>query len=138
MEFEIPESLDGLDLDALPQLETDAMSALDSLRDDPRLESAGLARLRELAAFVKSVHTQQQRIEQAARQVASELSDLDGAVHGEAEPEDDGNAPVVPDGGGTAEGDEPSTAEEPEAEAGVSWAPQSYSPTIAGRPSTNR
>jgi hypothetical protein len=117
VEFEIPESLDGLDLDALSQLETNAVSAFDSLRDDPGLDSAGLARLRELAAFVKTVRTQQQQIEQAARQVASELSDLDEAVHGETEPEDDGNASVVPDGGGDVEGGEPSTAEEPEAEA---------------------
>ncbi|SCG15515.1 hypothetical protein GA0070610_1749 [Micromonospora echinofusca] len=85
MEFEIPGSLDGLDLDALGQLETQAVAAFDALRDDPALDAAGLTRLRELATFVQSVRTQQTQIEQAALQVASELDDLDAAVHGAQE-----------------------------------------------------
>ncbi|MGI5151363.1 major capsid protein [Plantactinospora sp. CA-294935] len=117
VEFEIPESLDGLDLDALSQLETNAVAAFDGLRDDPALDSAGLTRLRELAAFVKSVRTHQQQIEQAARQVASELSDLDEAVHGEPEDEvvdgDDAEAMASPEDESDDAGDGPATADEP-------------------------
>lgn len=89
--FEIPESLDGLDLEALAQLETDAVTAFDTLRDDPALNADGLAQLRELATFVRSVRTQQQQIEQAALQVASELDDLDATVHGDADSDDQDN-----------------------------------------------
>ncbi|WP_435586200.1 major capsid protein [Micromonospora aurantiaca (nom. illeg.)] len=93
MDFQIPSSLDGLDLDALTELENQAVAAFDALRDDPALDADGLARLRELAAFVQSVRTEQARIEQAAEQVASELDDLTATVHG------------VPDGG-DGDGDE--------------------------------
>ncbi|WFE47607.1 major capsid protein [Verrucosispora sp. WMMD1129] len=90
MEFEIPSSLDGFDLDALDRLETDAVAAFDALRDAPDLDAAGLAQLRELATFVSSVRAQQEQIEQDAAAVASELNDLDAAVHGDAdEPEGD-------------------------------------------------
>lgn len=89
MEFEIPSSLDGLDLDALSQLEADAVAAFDALRDDPNLDAAGLARLRELAAFVRQVRDQQAAIEQAAAQVVAELDDLDAAVHGGGDDEGD-------------------------------------------------
>ncbi|WP_346775867.1 major capsid protein [Micromonospora sp. HNM0581] len=93
MEFEIPSSLDGLDLDALDRLETNAVAAFDALRDAPDLDASGLAQLRELATFVTSVRAQQEQIEQDAAAVASELDDLDAAVHGNAnEPEgDDGD-----------------------------------------------
>ncbi|WP_243704847.1 hypothetical protein [Micromonospora sp. KC723] len=53
--FEIPSSLDGLDLDALTQLENQAVEVFDALRDDPDLDGTGLARLQELATFVTSV-----------------------------------------------------------------------------------
>lgn len=98
MEFEIPESLDGLDLEALASLETNAVAAFDTLRDDPALDTAGLTRLRELASFVTRVRGQQQQIEQAAAQVVAELDELDAAVHGE------GDAAATADGepaGGT-------------------------------------
>lgn len=49
------------------------------------LDAAGLARLRDLATSVQSVRIQQQQIEQAALQVASELDDLDVVVHSDAE-----------------------------------------------------
>ncbi|MFF0467595.1 major capsid protein [Micromonospora zamorensis] len=110
MEFEIPGSLDGLDLDALGQLETQAVAAFDALRDDPALDAAGLARLRDLATFVQSVRTQQQQIEQAALQVASELDDLDAVVHSDAE----APANQADDAGGDVDGD--GDGDEPPAE----------------------
>ncbi|MFG3602605.1 major capsid protein [Micromonospora chersina] len=103
MDFQIPPSLDGLDLDALTELESQAVAAFDALRDDPALDADGLARLRELAAFVQSVRTEQARIEQAAEQVASELDDLTATVHG---------APEGGDGDGD-EGDGGEAEEEP-------------------------
>ncbi|MEV7267806.1 major capsid protein [Micromonospora aurantiaca] len=103
MDFQIPPSLDGLDLDALTELESQAVVAFDALRDDPALDADGLARLRELAAFVQSVRTEQARIEQAAEQVASELDDLTATVHG---------APEGGDGDGD-EGDGGEAEEEP-------------------------
>ncbi|MFD0786584.1 hypothetical protein ACFQZ8_22015, partial [Micromonospora azadirachtae] len=103
MDFQIPSSLDGLDLDALTELENQAVAAFDALRDDPALDADGLARLRELAAFVQSVRTEQARIEQAAEQVASELDDLTATVHG---------APEGGDGDGD-EGDGGEAEEEP-------------------------
>jgi hypothetical protein len=81
VEFEIPGTLDGLDLDALTQLEGDAVAAFDVLRDDPDLTADVLTRLRELATFVRSVRAHREQIEQAAVAVASELDDLDAAVH---------------------------------------------------------
>ncbi|MFI7430721.1 major capsid protein [Micromonospora sp. NPDC049836] len=103
MDFQIPPSLDGLDLDALTELENQAVAAFDALRDDTALDADGLARLRELAAFVQSVRTEQARIEQAAEQVASELDDLTATVHG---------APEGGDGDGD-EGDGGEAEEEP-------------------------
>ncbi|RAO37475.1 hypothetical protein PSN13_01457 [Micromonospora saelicesensis] len=55
--------------------------AIDALRDDPALDVAGLARLREFAAIVTMVRTEQASIEQAADQVAYELDDLAATVH---------------------------------------------------------
>lgn len=114
MDFEIPESLDGLDLDALSQLETDAVAAFDALRDDPNLDAAGLARLRELAAFVRQVRDQQAAIEQAAAQVVAELDDLDAAVHGGGDDEGDdardGGEPAAAGEGEPAGDGEPAEA----------------------------
>lgn len=104
MEFEIPASLDGLDLDALSDLETAAVAAFDALRDDPALDAAGLARLRELATFVQSVRAQQAQIEQAALQVASELNDLDATVHGTPEDCDGDSAAGADDEGDESDG----------------------------------
>lgn len=103
MEFEVPQSLDGHDLDALSQLETQAVAAFDALRDDPALDDDGLARLRELAMFVQSVRSQQDQIEQATLGVASELDNLDAAVHGA--PKGDGGADGDGGEGGVSEGD---------------------------------
>lgn len=113
MDFQIPPSLDGLDLDALTELESQAVAAFDALRDDPALDADGLARLRELAAFVQSVRTEQARIEQAAEQVASELDDLTATVHG---------APEGGDGDGD-EGDGGEAEEEPAEEEPAEEAP---------------
>ncbi|MDG4796940.1 major capsid protein [Micromonospora sp. WMMD1082] len=128
--FEIPASLDGLDLDALGRLEAEAVAAFDALRDDPELNAAGLVRLRELATFVASVRAQQEQIEQHAAAVASELDDLDAAIHGNPE-EPDGEGGDDEPGGGDGEGgpvEEPS-AEEPPAEAQP--APQQPMPVVA-------
>ncbi|MEV4705457.1 major capsid protein [Actinoplanes sp. NPDC049316] len=89
MEFEIPETLDGLDLDALTALENDAVAAFDALRDDPELTGDGLARLRELAGFVRQVRAREGEIMAAAAQVAAELDDLAGQVHGDDDSDDD-------------------------------------------------
>ncbi|MFI7283115.1 major capsid protein [Micromonospora chersina] len=112
MDFQIPPSLDGLDLDALTELQSQAVAAFDALRDDPALDADGLARLRELAAFVQLVRTEQARIEQAAEQVASELDDLTATVHGAPEGGDgDGDEG---DGGEAEDGPaEETPAEEP-------------------------
>ncbi|MEU0151532.1 major capsid protein [Micromonospora fulviviridis] len=118
MDFQIPPSLDGLDLDALTELESQAVAAFDALRDDPALDADGLARLRELAAFVQSVRTEQARIEQAAEQVASELDDLTATVHG---------APEGGDGDGD-EGDGGEAEEEPAEEEPVEETPAEETP----------
>ncbi|WP_262285925.1 major capsid protein [Micromonospora sp. MA102] len=118
MDFQIPPSLDGLDLDALTELESQAVAAFDALRDDPALDADGLARLRELAAFVQSVRTEQARIEQAAEQVASELDDLTATVHG---------APVGGDGDGD-EGDGGEAEEEPAEETPTEETPTEEAP----------
>ena len=97
VEFDIPETVDGLDLDALARLETDAVEAFDELRDAPELTAEGLARLRALAAFVRRVRAAQSELEQAAQAVAAELDELADEVHREAEPDgdsDDGLAAV--------------------------------------------
>ncbi|TDB80935.1 major capsid protein [Micromonospora sp. KC721] len=103
VEFEIPSSLDGLDLDALNQLENQAVEAFDLLRDDPDLDGAGLAWLRELATFVTSVRAQQQQIKQDAAAVASELDELDAAVHGSPEGSDEDGGEGEPGDGGQGE-----------------------------------
>ncbi|MFG1660698.1 major capsid protein [Micromonospora chersina] len=118
MDFQIPPSLDGLDLDALTELENQAVGAFDALRDDPALDADGLARLRELAAFVQSVRTEQARIEQAAEQVASELDDLTATVHG---------APEGGDGDGD-EGDGSEAEEEPAEETPAEEVPADETP----------
>lgn len=112
-EFEIPEGLDGLDLEQLGQLESDAVVAFDALRDDPELNSEGLARLRQLAAFVKQVRGEQERIEQAAAQVVAELDDLDTQVHGDddgsgadADSDAEAGGPAAAGGSETAAGSE--------------------------------
>ena len=79
MEFEIPETLDGLDLDALTRLESEAVAEFDTTRDSPDLGADGLARLRELAAFVTQVRRRQRDL----TQTTSELDDLAGQVHGD-------------------------------------------------------
>ncbi|SCL70451.1 hypothetical protein GA0070606_5403 [Micromonospora citrea] len=118
MDFEIPSSLDGLDLDALTELENQSVAAFDALRDDPSLDADGLARLRELAAFVQSVRTEQARIEQAAEQVAAELDDLTATVHG---------APEHGDGDGD-EGDGGEAEEEPAEEEPAEETPADETP----------
>ncbi len=123
MEFEIPASLDGLDLDALGQLETQAVAAFDTLRDDPDLDAASLARLREIAALVTTVRTEQASIQQAAEQVASELDDLTATVHGGGEGGDGDGEP----GDGGQPGEEP--AEETPAEG--EQAQQQPAPVVA-------
>jgi hypothetical protein len=99
VEFEIPETLDGLDPDVLAQLEADAVEAFDALRDGPTLNSDGLARLRQLATFVRDVRARQTQIEQAAAAVEAELDELAGQVHGD-DTEDGENDPP---GGGVAD-----------------------------------
>ncbi|MCW3838556.1 major capsid protein [Micromonospora yasonensis] len=127
MDFQIPPSLDGLDLDALTELESQAVAAFDALRDDPALDADGLARLRELAAFVQSVRTEQARIEQAAEQVASELDDLTATVHGAPEG-GDGDGDEGDGGEAEEEPAEETPAEEPAAE---EPAPQQPTPVVA-------
>ncbi|MBC9004119.1 major capsid protein [Micromonospora aurantiaca (nom. illeg.)] len=127
MDFQIPSSLDGLDLDALTELENQAVAAFDALRDDTALDADGLARLRELAAFVQSVRTEQARIEQAAEQVASELDDLTATVHGAPEGGDgDGDEG---DGGEAEEPAEETPAEEPSEETPAEEPAQQPQPT---------
>jgi hypothetical protein len=113
--FEIPESLDGLDLETLTQLEQDAVEAFDSLRDDPELSSEGLVQLRGLATFVQEVRAERGRIEHAAAQVVAELDGLAAAVHGadDEQPEND----EVPESAGDPDGDAADPGEvQPEAE----------------------
>ncbi|MFI5493607.1 major capsid protein [Actinoplanes sp. NPDC051859] len=98
MEFEIPETLDGLDLDALTALESDAVAAFDRMRDDPDLTSDGLVQLRELASFVRQIRARGDEIMAAAAQVAAELEDLAGQVHGEDGDEVDGDEPDLSTG----------------------------------------
>lgn len=107
VEFEIPQSLDGLDLGALNELETQAVEAFDALRDDPALNADGLARLRALATCVQSVRGERSRIEQAA----SELDELTETVHGEPE-DDDGDGDLGDGGGHQDEPDEVASIEE--------------------------
>ncbi|MFU8849432.1 major capsid protein [Micromonospora sp. SL1-18] len=132
MEFEIPSSLDGLDLDALTEMENQAVAAFDALRDDAALDADGLARLRELAAFVQSVRAEQARIEQAAEQVASELDDLTATVHGVPEggdgDGDEGDGGEAEEEPAEEEPAEETPAEEPAAEAP---APQQPTPVVA-------
>ncbi|WDZ84024.1 major capsid protein [Micromonospora cathayae] len=97
----------------MTELENQAVAAFDALRDDPALDADGLARLRELAAFVQSMRTEQARIEQAAEQVASELDDLTATVHG---------APEGGDGDGD-EGNGGEAEEEPAEETSTEEAP---------------
>lgn len=116
MEFTIPETLDGLDLDALTALESDAVAAFDGLRDDPDLTGDGLTQLRELAGFVRQVRSRQSEIMTAAQQVAAELDDLAGQVHGAGEDDDVGGdePPADPPADGDPEpapaGDDPAPA----------------------------
>ncbi|WP_349876186.1 major capsid protein [Micromonospora sp. HUAS YX12] len=130
MDFQIPPSLDGLDLDALTELESQAVAAFDALRDDPALDADGLARLRELAAFVQSVRTEQARIEQAAEQVASELDDLTATVHGAPEG-GDGNGDEGDGGEAEEEPAEEEPAEERPAEEPEQPAQQQPTPVVA-------
>ncbi|WP_233600846.1 MULTISPECIES: major capsid protein [Micromonospora] len=132
MDFQIPPSLDGLDLDALTELENQAVAAFDALRDDPALDADGLARLRELATFVQSVRAEQARIEQAAEQVASELDDLTATVHGAPEggdgDGDEGDGGEAEEEPAEEEPAEETPAEEPAAE---EPAPQQPTPVVA-------
>lgn len=117
MDFEIPETVDGLDLDALNALEGDAVTAFDALHDDPDLTSEGLARLRALARFVRQVRTRQGEILEAAAQVAAELDDLAGQVHGDEQDDselaDSEPAPGVAEPGVEVPEPEPVTEVEP-------------------------
>lgn len=130
MDFQIPSSLDGLDLDALTELENQAVAAFDALRDDTALDADGLARLRELATFVQSVRTEQARIEQAAEQVASELDDLTATVHGAPEG-GDGDGDEGDGGEAEEEPAEEEPAEETPAEEPEQPAQQQPTPVVA-------
>ncbi|ROP33475.1 major capsid protein [Couchioplanes caeruleus] len=116
MEFEIPETLDGLDLDALTALENDAVAAFDTLRDDPELTGDGLVRLRELAEFVRQVRAREGEIMAAAAQVAAELDDLAGQVHGDDEDDEtEGEEEGEPAGSAPGQQGEPAPAQPDEA-----------------------
>lgn len=81
MKFKIPETLDGLTREQLVDLESKAIEAFDAIRDDPKLDAAGMAQLRSLAAFITANREAVSTMDAEAAAAAQELAAMVDAIH---------------------------------------------------------